>query len=215
VVCVPEAFLSGYTRDAALARERAVSLSSPGFQAVCQQLSRHPATVILGLIETDGGQLFNTAAVITAGRLVGTQRKRHLVEDCFRPGRSLRVFDAGSVRFGIGICSDARDEQDAMALAQKGASAIFYLLNNMLEDPIADRWRERHAIILQDRARQARVSVLSADVVGRREHERSYGCSIAVSPTGVITDRVNECTTGNVTARIPPNSTDPGAPNRG
>lgn len=202
LVCFPEAFLSGYTRDPTVARARATSLGSPAFQSLCRKLSRLPATLILGLIETDGDDLFNTAAVITAGRLTGTYRKRHPVEGCFTPGGSLPVFDAGGIRFGIGICSDARHPDDAITLAGNGARAIFYPLNNMLPNQIAKRWRHRHASILQHRARQAGVWVLSADVTGHRQDQRSYGASIVVDPTGALTGRVAEDTTGIVLTRI-------------
>ena len=67
VVCFHEAFLSGYTRDDATAQHRTVCLSSPGVCSIHRQLSALWATVVVGLIERYGEDVFNTAVVWLQG----------------------------------------------------------------------------------------------------------------------------------------------------
>jgi predicted amidohydrolase len=203
VVCFPEAFLTGYTRDHETAQRRALCLSSPGFRSVHQQLSALGATVVVGLIERDGADVFNTAAVVVPGQPIGVYRKRHLVEECFVPGRALPVFSSGPIVFGVGICSDARSAEDAAVLIHRGVDVMLYPLNNMLPRETADRWRDEHARILRRRARQMRAWVVSADVIGDSNAHTSYGCTATIDPTGTVLDQVDQRSTGVAWARIP------------
>ena len=132
VVCFPEAFLTGSTRDGVTAADRAMSLSSTGFRSIHRQLAALGATVVVGLIERDGEDVFNTAVIVVSGQPNGVYRKRHLVEKCFVPGQSLPIFRSGPILIGVGICSDARAAEDAAVLACKGVDVIVYPLNNML-----------------------------------------------------------------------------------
>jgi predicted amidohydrolase len=180
-----------------------VCLSSPGFRSVHRQLSALGATVVIGLIERDGADVFNTAVVLVPGRPVGVYRKRHLVEECFVPGEALPVFTSGPLVLGVGICSDARAGEDAAALSRRGVDVMLYPLNNMLPRAIADRWRDEHARILRRRARQISAWVISADVTGSSDSCVSYGCTAAIDPTGAVVGQVDQHATGVAWARIP------------
>jgi predicted amidohydrolase len=203
VVCFPEAFLTGYTRDDATAQYRAVCLSSPGFRSIHRKLSGLGATVVVGLIERDGADVFNTAVVLVPGQAIGVYRKRHLVDECFVPGQTLPIFTSGPIVCGVGICSDARAAEDAGVLAQKGVDVMLYPLNNMLPRATADRWRDEHARILRQRARQMGAWVVSADVIGGSHDHAGYGCTAAIHPTGAVLDQVDQQAPGVAWARIP------------
>ena len=65
-------------------------------------------TLVFGLIESDGGSLFNTAVVVREGQLLGRYRKSHLLagEQVFKAGSEYPVFRVDGLTFGINICHD-------------------------------------------------------------------------------------------------------------
>ncbi|MBP8248275.1 MAG: carbon-nitrogen hydrolase family protein, partial [Phenylobacterium sp.] len=71
----PEGYLQGYLTEEPLARRHALNLSGPEFAASLARLPRTGPTLVLGLIEEEGGRVFNTAAVIAHGELLGRYRK--------------------------------------------------------------------------------------------------------------------------------------------
>nr|QQZ50390.1 carbon-nitrogen hydrolase family protein [Phenylobacterium glaciei] len=103
----PEGYPQGYLTQEGPARRQALNLAGPAFAAILARLPQPGPTVVLGLIEEDHGALFNTAAVIAHGRLLGRYRKTHLLagETCFTPDPT-PAFEAAGLRFGINICYD-------------------------------------------------------------------------------------------------------------
>lgn len=202
ITVFPEGFLTGYTRESVAARDRAVDLGSQQFATILSELADCEPVLIFGLVEVRDGDLFNTAVAVERGQLVGTYRKRHPNEPCYQPGTELPVFELAGLRVGIGICADARDVEDAARLKAQSVDVVLYPLNNMLPTDVADAWRDRHTEILSERARQIDAWVLSADVIGERDDKRAYGCTAAVSPDGIVAERVAEHQAGMALARL-------------
>lgn len=203
IVCFPEGFLNGYTRERREAEARAVTFGSTKFAAMLDSLKNCLPVLIIGVIEERAGLLYNSAVVVERGRLVGTYRKRHPNEDCFEPGDELPVFDIAGMRVGIGICADARDYDDASRLASERVDVVVYLLNNMLPSDVAYRWRERHIEILTERAVQIGAWVISADVIGQQKQRMAYGCTASLDPHGDVIERTAELQAGVATAVVP------------
>jgi predicted amidohydrolase len=61
VVCFPEYFLQGYLLDEPAAHAHSLELDSE-FDEVLKRFQTYGTTAILGLIERDGNELYNTAA---------------------------------------------------------------------------------------------------------------------------------------------------------
>src|SRR4051794_4190473 len=61
--CFPEGFLQGYLTEPEAARRAAVDLGSPAFAAVLSRLADACPMIVMGMIEVQGGALFNTAVV--------------------------------------------------------------------------------------------------------------------------------------------------------
>jgi 5-aminopentanamidase len=192
LVCFPECFLTGYTTDLETARAVAVSLDSDAFRAVLERLNVFEGTLVLGLIQRDGEALFNTAAVISSGRLLGRYRKTHVNEKCFSSGWDLPVFEVAGWRVGINICFDANFPDLAQALAARGAQVIVYPLNNVLPKEIALRWKDKSPENLRLRALETNCWVVSADVVEETADRIGFGCTQIVSPFGKIVASVKE-----------------------
>lgn len=84
--------------------------------------------------ERDGNRLFNTAAVLDSGELLGIYRKTHIPDDhyyqekfYFIPGDTgFRTWQTRFGCIGVGICWDQWFPETARALALNGAELLFY-----------------------------------------------------------------------------------------
>jgi predicted amidohydrolase len=125
IVCFPECFLTGYPDTEALARKHAFAVDSPTMMKVLDKTSRFQSTFIVGFNESRGPDLYNTAAVIYKGHLLGTYSKCMAYQPFHKQGRDFPVFERGGVKFGIVICADGGYVEPARILALKGAKIIF------------------------------------------------------------------------------------------
>lgn len=202
ILCFPECFLQGYTLDIKGTEERALSLHSPQFEEILEQLSSYKATAILGLIEEDCGDYFNTAVVIQQGKLLGKYRKVHLFEENFKPGEEYPVFTVSSLTFGINICYDARFTEGAAELAAQAAKVVFYPLNNRLPTEKAMKYRDKHTPNLIDRAKESGCWIVSSDVVHESKEYIGYGCTAIISPEGEVVVEVPQLQPGLIVTRL-------------
>lgn len=125
VVSFPECYLTGYTDSAEKARQGAFALDSPQMMKVLEKTMAAEATFIVGFNELRGQDLYNTAAVIHKGHVLGTYSKCSAYMPFHKQGREFPVFERAGVTFGVIICSDGGFIEPARLLALKGAKIIF------------------------------------------------------------------------------------------
>lgn len=188
----PECYLQGYVLDRAALGS--VALEEDRFQGLLADLAPIRSTFVLGLVERHGEFVFNSAAAICRGDVVGVYRKTHLhrKEQAFDAGCNYPIFQAANWKFGINICYDANFPEAAAAVGGQGARLICYPINNMLPPEVADRWRRRSIDNLRCRAIETGCWVMSSDVVGTHEAMLSYGCTCIINPAGKVVTRVDE-----------------------
>lgn len=203
IICFPEGYLNGYTRDEQRAREVAIDLSSTKFGDILAELKIFTACAIIGVIEIENDTLFNTAIVINSGKLLGKYRKTHPQEGIFEAGTEYPVFDMKGYKFGINICYDANFPEASQKLIEQGAEIIFFPLNNELPKPTAEKWRYKHVENLLERARQTGAWVIASDVVAESRESIGYGCSAIVSPSGKVIKKVQELQSAMITVELP------------
>jgi predicted amidohydrolase len=188
LLCFPEGFLQGYLTDEASARRHALDLASPEFEAVLDRFPKTGPMIVMGLIETDQGRLFNTAVVVGRGVLIGRYRKSHLLggERIFEPGRESPVFEVAGVRFGVNICYDTNFPEAARKVAAQGASLIVCPANNMLLRKTAEAFRDVHNAVRGERCRETNLWLVSSDVTGERDGRIAWGPTAALNPAGEV-----------------------------
>jgi predicted amidohydrolase len=188
----PECYLQGYLLDRASLD--AISFDDDSLHRVLAPAAALNATFVLGLVERHKRSVFNTAAVIHHGAILGRYRKTklHRKEHAFDPGRDYPVFDRLDWKFGINICYDANFPGAAATISRQGARLICYPLNNMLPPDVADRWRGRSVESLRRRAGETGCWVVSSDVVGEHQAMICHGCTCIVNPAGEVVARVDE-----------------------
>lgn len=100
-----------------------------------QKLSKELGLVIVvSFYEKAGNTLYNSAAVLDAGRILGVYRKTHIPDDhyyqekfYFTPGNTgFTVWDTSYGRLGVGICWDQWFPETARCLALEGADMMMF-----------------------------------------------------------------------------------------
>lgn len=125
IVCFPECFLTGYPNVEELARRDAFAIDSPQMMFVLDRTNQFEAAFIVGFNELRGNDLYNTAAVIHKGHLLGRYSKCSAYMAFHKQGREFPVFQHRGLTFGVVICSDGGYIEPARLLALQGAQVIF------------------------------------------------------------------------------------------
>jgi predicted amidohydrolase len=205
LLCFPEGFLQGYLIDEAAARRNALDLASPAFAAVLRRFPTTGPMIVMGIIESDDGQLFNTAVVVDRGVLIGRYRKAHLLggERVFTAGSEAPIFTVDGLRFGINICYDTNFPEAAAAIAEQGGELIVCPANNMLRRAAAETWKDAHNAVRGERCRETGLWLLSADVTGERDGRIAWGPTALLNPNGEVVAQLPLDRTGLLVVEVP------------
>jgi predicted amidohydrolase len=186
VVVLPEMSDTGYHMPTIV--RTASSWDQGAYLDVAAVAAEVRVTVVVGLSERVGGDIYNTVAVIgPAGELVAKYRKTHLItaepvceQNYIRPGDSITLCDIAGFRAGLMTCYDVRFPELARKLALAGAEILIV--------PAAfPRVRIKHwETILACRAIENQVYVASVNRVGVDEGLEFGGMSRLFDPYGTL-----------------------------
>ncbi|CDR34897.1 carbon-nitrogen hydrolase family protein [Criblamydia sequanensis] len=129
-LCFPEGYLTGYYEEKELAEETALEIEGSEFKAFLRQASIFKTTFIIGFNERQGHQIFDSAAIIEKGVLLGVQRKHFLYHNYFASDDEFSVFHSKGITFGVVICMDSNYFEPCRLLALKGAAILFIPMCN-------------------------------------------------------------------------------------
>ncbi len=194
VVCFPECFLTGYQDTEAATRAAAVAADSPQFLKFLDRTARFNATGIVGYNELRGRDLYNTAAVVTKGHVLGSYSKCSAYMPFHKQGREFPVFERDGVKFGVVICSDGGYIEPARILALKGAKIIFsphynYIGKDQLLGHFTQVRADHVARAVENRVwflRGNSVTPGAKDTGIQKSEGVGYGDSYIVDPNGEI-----------------------------
>ena len=188
LLCFPECFLQGYLTNERSARLNALHLDSSDFKAVLDRFPKSGPMIVMGMIEVDGGQLFNTAVVVKHGALVGRYRKTHLLngEQVFSAANDSPVFEVDGLRFGINICYDTNFPDTSRKIADLGGELVVCPSNNMMPRDRAEAFKMVHNIVRGERCRETGLWLISADVTGERDECVGWGPTAVLNPDGQV-----------------------------
>lgn len=185
LILFPEAALSGYVfcslTEAVPSAEPVPGPSTERIAEACRELNVH---VVVGLLEKDGGNCYNAAALIGPSGLIGKYRKLHLPYvgvDRFvnRGDLPLEVHDTALGKLGLSICYDLDFPEQARVLTLMGAEVIVAISNW----PEGVEFAPDH--LVHARARENMVNVVAVNRVGVERGVRFIGRSKFVNSRGV------------------------------
>jgi predicted amidohydrolase len=128
LLCFPELNLTGYALGAEL-RQTALSKTEP-VAARIQRMARDYRLVILaGLaVASSAGRIHAEHRIFRPDGEIAVYRKLHVAppeEGILTRGKTIALFDACGVRFGIQLCYDAHFPELATCMALDGAEVLF------------------------------------------------------------------------------------------
>lgn len=172
ILAMPETFLHGFFAPAQFDSERhAIALDGPAFRAILQRFERFECTLLLGLNERRGDDIFNTVVVLQRGRLLGTYSKTYAYLSYETRGELFPIFEREGVKFGIAICADTSYIEPARILAMKGAQILFtphfnYIAYPQLDDHTTEVRHHHVAMAIDNGVYVARANVIVSESEG-------------------------------------------------
>ena len=131
LVVFPECALSGYMfTSRGEVESAALGLGSDRLARVVEACARASVHAVVGFLELDQGSVYNSAATVGPGGILGNYRKQHLpflgADRFLEPGDGQipRVVSTPVGNVGVMICFDLRFPECARTLALQGADII-------------------------------------------------------------------------------------------
>ena len=191
LVVFPECALSGYcfsSREEAM--PAAETVPGPSTGKILEAAKRLDVSVVVGMLERAGDNLFNAAVVITPEGIQGTHRTIHLlhlgIDRYDAPGDvPFPVFQAAQAKIGVNICFDCSFPEAGRVLKLKGAQILAIPTNWPVG---SDTW----AHIPKVRAIENHMYVIAADRVGEERGFRFAGHSQIIDVTGDVLAEADE-----------------------
>lgn len=185
LVACPELSLIGYPPDDLLQRSAMPRVIAEGVERLLREV--RGITLIFGLPEYEGGQIYNAAYVIRDGALQARYRKQHLpnygVFDerrHYKPGFAPCVFDWRGRRVGLTICEDIWVTQPAAQARDAGAD----LLININASPYDMGKPALRRRVLDSRVAETGLPIVYVNCVGGQDELLFEGDSMVLRADG-------------------------------
>jgi predicted amidohydrolase len=182
LVVFPELFLSGYQlKDL---DELALTVDDRRVKALRAAAREADRALIVGIIEADGGGVFNSALCIDRdGSIAGSHRKTHLFGSesaSFQAGDALEPILLAGRMVGTMICFEIEFPGVARTLARRGADLLLTISANM------EPYGPDHDLLGRARALENNLPHLYANRVGRESGLRFTGESRVIDAMGDV-----------------------------
>lgn len=192
IVALPEMAVTGYPPEDLLFKKHFITSNIAILNDIARRVKG--VTAIVGFVDRGkGGELYNAAAVIANGKIMGVYRKHALPnysvfdeKRYFTPGDEFKIFSQDGVPFAVNICEDIW-VPDGVYLQQAKAGAKLIL--NISSSPYeAGKVAEREKMIARI-ARLTKAHVGYVNLVGGQDELVFDGGSVVVDPSGKILAR--------------------------
>ena len=197
VVLFPELAITGYPPEDLLLKESFLKQCDKNLK----KISRYTKglTVIIGFAEKKGKAIYNSAALLSDGKHIGTCRKILLPnygvfdeKRYFHEGNSPVKFRLKGATLGITICEDLwEDSGPGKILCGQGNVD---LLLNISSSPFHKGKGKTREKMIQQRARSYRSHIAYVNLVGGQDELVFDGQSLVVAPDGKIIIQGNSFT---------------------
>ncbi len=182
IILFPETYTIGFpSRE--VARKLAEPLNGPIMKHIERQAREANTSIVVGLYERDGDNVYNTSVLVSPKGLQLSYRKTHLfMEEAekLEKGNYFRSCQWGDTRVGLLICYDCEFPETARSVAGLGTELILLTNGNM------EPYGPVHRIAIQARALENQVFMAMANRVGVGGKYNFVGESIIVNPYGEI-----------------------------
>jgi predicted amidohydrolase len=201
LVVLPEAAVTGYVFDSldeALVVAQRAGVAGERLAAVAAE---HGVALIVGTLEAEGREVFNTALIYAEDGRRYRYRKMHLpylgVDRFATPGPDpAEVYDLAGMRVGVLICYDLRFPEAARMCGLEGADLIALPTNW----PVGVQFHP--GIFAPARAAENHVYLLACDRVGVERGTAFIGRSILLDTNGKELARASDTDEETITGEV-------------
>lgn len=191
IVSLPELAITGYPPEDLLFKPHFIERNAELLKEVAR--STDNIIAIVGFADRKGASVYNAAAIIYKGKILGLYHKMLLpnygVFDevrYFKPGKTPFVFKTGGVIFGVNICEDIWHKTGPIEAEALAGVQVVISINSSPYHIGKIRERER---IIQKAAKKNRVFVSYTNMVGGQDELVFDGRSMVVNDKGRIIAR--------------------------
>ena len=193
-IVFPELSATGYTCGDVFFRDDALSAAESALADFAREAADLPLVSIVGFPERDGSCIFNAAAVVQGGKVVGVVRKRHLptyreyyearqftsAPDAEPP----KVFDAGGLRFCVEICEDLWAAVPPSSIA--AASGVDVVFNLSASTDYLGKSARRREMVRQQSLRLGCAYAMACAGMGESSSDAVFGGDSMIAVGGRI-----------------------------
>ena len=135
LIVFPEAAITGYCfQNKEEARQSAIEKSGPELQRLCRFATEKNISIVVGTVEKEENQIYNTVFFIDPGETIFSYRKSHLpylgVDRYVKAGDyPAAVFNTRFGKIGLIVCYELRFPESARIAAVQGARLILQPTN--------------------------------------------------------------------------------------
>ncbi|MFA5793858.1 MAG: NAD+ synthase [Candidatus Brocadiia bacterium] len=208
IVAFPELAVTGYPPEDLLLRREFIDKNIQAVQDIAKTAKN--ITAIVGFVDRDEhnpDRIYNAAAIIRNGKIIGVYRKMHLPnygvfdeKRYFTQGQKPLVFKlANGFAFGVNICEDIWVDRGPTKIQSRTADLII----NISASPFhLGKYIERQELVRR-RARDNRVAIAYLNMAGGQDELIFDGRSMVFGPKGSMLARGASFRDDLVFVRIP------------
>jgi NAD+ synthase (glutamine-hydrolysing) len=205
IVAFPELAVTGYPPEDLVLKRSFVAANEAALDSIAGATG--DLVAIVGFVDSEGGRLFNAAAICHDGRVAAVYRKQRLpnygVFDerrYFAEGRRHRLLETNDGIVGVCVCEDAWPD-DGPLVSQGDAGA--QMIVNINASPFHKGKLAERAQLLGERARQAKASIAYVNMVGGQDELVFDGGSTVIGPDGELVARAPQFEEDFVVVDVP------------
>jgi NAD+ synthase (glutamine-hydrolysing) len=191
VVLLPELALAGYPPEDLLFHSGFRRQIGAALERLCREAGS--VDVLFGYPEYAAGEIFNSAALIRAGRVYANHRKQVLPnykvfdeKRYFTAGRAPTLVDVRGVRAALLVCEDIWEPEPA-AQARAAGAEVLLVINASPYQLHKQRERER---VAGARVREAGLPLVYLNLIGGQDELMFDGNSFVLAADGALTQRL-------------------------
>jgi len=190
-IVFPELAVTGYPPEDLLLKDRFIEENLQAIKKMKNYVG--DTVVIIGFVHKKERKLYNSAATIYKGSIVGIYDKMQLPnygvfdeERYFEKGQRPRVFEIKGIRFGINICEDIWHREGPVSQQVKKGARYIFTLN---ASPYHFRKIKEREKIIKNICRRNHVCLFYVNLIGGQDEIVFDGQSLMVNEKGEILKR--------------------------
>lgn len=188
LIAFPELSITGYPPEDLVQKPEFIHDNLRELQRIAAAVG--DITAVVGFVDSDGDDIYNAAAVIQQGKVVGTHRKFYLPnysvfdeQRYFRAGTSWAVYEIRGVKVGVTICEDIWYPVGPLTLQSMAGAEMVVNIN---ASPYRSGKHEQRRRMVATRALDELMYVCYLNLVGGQDELVFEGASMICDPEGAV-----------------------------